>query len=71
MSILTYDRARAASAEVAPRRKAGRKSFWARAFERLIEAREHHAYAYLARHQALIDDLQGHALKAGSGRARR
>jgi hypothetical protein len=58
MSILTYDTA--AAARVAP----SRKGFWARVFDRVIEARMRHAHEYLARHQHLIDDLRRHTGKA-------
>jgi hypothetical protein len=41
-----------------------RKGFWARVFDRVIEARMRHAHEYLARHQHLIDDLRRHTGKA-------
>ena len=58
MSILTYDTASATA--VAPVRKPNRKSFWARALDRLIEARVRQAHEHLARHQGLLDDLRRH-----------
>ena len=58
MSTLTYDTASATAA--APTRKPNRKGFWARALDRLIEARVRQAHEHLARHQALLDDLRRH-----------
>ena len=60
MSVLTYDTAPATTTAVAP----NRKGFWARAFDRLIEARTRQAHEQLARHQGLLDDLRRHARRS-------
>ncbi len=64
MSIVTYDRVPAATVAVASKRKTDRKGFWARAFDRLIEARSRQAHEHLARHRELLNDLRRHAPKA-------
>ena len=69
MSVLTYDTA--STTTVAPIRKVRRKGFWARAFDRLIEARVRQAIQrVIVSNLAAEEELDAEARRILQGYAR-
>lgn len=54
MSTITYDTAVTAKTAAASKPAAGRKGFWARAFDRLVEARMRQAMAEVRRYGLVL-----------------